>query len=327
MQKLKLIRDLSKLEYTAREQIKNVFSKGDRIVVKFHMGETSNKYYIKAPIIKRIINLLNGLGLKPFLFDSPARYEGGRSSIEDYYKTAASHGFTEENIGCPIIISDESVDVKTKNLKIHVCRSVAEAEGVLVVSHVKGHVCCGVGGAIKNLGMGCVSKDSKGDIHEGAMPKVIGICRGCGLCKENCPADSIEIIDGKASFDLDGCWGCSTCILSCPYGALEPRTALFDDLLAQGAQAVLSRVKKVFFINFLIDIAKKCDCANDAGPIVVKDIGALFGKDAVAIDKASIDLINKQKKDIFKDIHHHDPYLQIKYAKGLKIGEEGYDIS
>jgi uncharacterized Fe-S center protein len=174
--------------------------------------------------------------------------------------------------------------------------------------------------------MGCVAKESKADIHEGGSPEFIDSCKGCGLCKENCPADAIEMVDKKASIDLDSCWGCSTCIINCSYLVLKPKIAYFDDLLAQGAQAVLSKTKKVFFINFIIDIAKNCDCDNDAGPIVAKDIGILFGKDAVAIDKASIDLINEQKKDVFKDLHHHDPYLQIKYAKELKIGEEDYDI-
>ena len=270
MQKLKLIKDLSKLEETLKEQVKDVFSKWESIAVKVHMGETKNPYYIKADVIKKIVYVLNLLELKPFLFDSVVLYGGGRDSVEKYYKTAEEHGFTEEAIGCPIVISDKGVLVKTKDLVVHVCKELAEADGMLVLSHVKGHCNAGFGAAIKNLGMGGVAPKSKADIHK----------------------------EEKASF---------------------------DELLAEGAQAVLKAVgKKVFYVNFLINIAKECDCCNDAGEIVVKDIGVLFGKDIVAIDKASLDLVNKQNKDIFKKLHTHDPHLQIKYAKELGIGEEEY---
>jgi len=272
MSKLKLIEDLNRLEETLKEQIKNFFSKGDKIAVKVHMGEIKNPYYIKPSIIKRIIGVLNKIGLKPFLFDSVVLYPGERDSVEKYYRTAEKHGFTEEEIGCPITISDKGLDIKTKDMVVHVCKELIEADGMLVISHVKGHCCFGFGGAIKNLGMGGVTPDSKREIHAG------------GQAEE-------------------------------------------DDLLAQGAQAVLSSLKKVFYINFLIDIAKNCDCANEAGPIVAEDIGVLFGTDIVAIDKASVDLVYKQKPNIFEELHDHDPYLQIKYAKKLGIGEEKYDIS
>ncbi|MBW2966788.1 DUF362 domain-containing protein [Candidatus Woesearchaeota archaeon] len=272
MQQLKLIKDLDKLEETLREQIKNIFSKGERIAVKVHMGEARNQYYIKAPIIKRIVNVLEELGLKPFLFDSIVLYRGERDTVEKYYKTAEMHGFTEEKIGCPIVISDKGIDIKTKDMTVHVCKELTDIDSMLVVSHVKGHCCYGFGGAIKNLGMGGVTPESKKDIHNGGQAET-------------------------------------------------------DDLLAQSAQAVLSGFKKVFYINFLIDIAKNCDCANDAGPIVADNIGILFGIDIVAIDKASVDLVYKQKSGVFEKLHDHDPYLQIKYSKELGLGEEEYDIS
>jgi len=272
MQQLKLIKDLDKLEETLRDQIKEIFDKGEKIAVKLHMGEARNKYYLKALIIKRIIKVLNEIGLNPFLFDSIVLYPGERDTVEKYYKTAENHGFTEKEVGCPIVISNIGVDVKTRDMTVHVCKELIEADGILVVSHVKGHCCYGFGGAIKNLGMGGVTPESKKEIHSAGQAET-------------------------------------------------------DDLLAQSAQAVLSGLKKVFYINFLIDIAKNCDCANDAGPIVAEDIGILFGQDIVAIDKASVDLIYQQKPKVFDKLHDHDPYLQIKYAKELGLGEEEYDIS
>lgn len=272
MQHLTLIKDSGKLEDTLREKLKGFFQKGASIAVKLHMGEIGNKFYLKPGIISRIVSVLKEIGLKPFLFDSVVLYSGARDTREKYYKTAEKHGFTEESIGCPVVISDIGINVKTEDTVIHVCKNLAEADGMLVASHVKGHCCYGFGGAIKNIGMGGVTPKSKETIHMG----------------EEAPTDK---------------------------------------LLAEGAEAVLSKTGRAFYINFLVNITRECDCCNDAGPVVADDIGILFGKDIVAIDKASVDLIYRQKPKLFDKLHKKDPYLQIKYAKELGLGEEEYDIS
>ena len=104
---------------------------------------------------------------------------------------------------------------------------------MLVLSHVKGHSCSGMGGAIKHLGMGAVTKKSKGDIHQGGQPKFVKDCEGCGACVKVCPGSAIEVKDGKAIIDFSLCWGCSTCVINCPYKSLEPKVGYFDNLLAQ----------------------------------------------------------------------------------------------
>jgi len=274
MAKLKFLKEIENFDKVLKEQLNGFFSENSSIAVKLHMGEKDNKYFLKPEKIKRVVAVLKELKLKPFLFDSIVLYSGARDTKEKYYKTAENHGFTEKTMGCPIVISDEGVDVKTKNMTVHVCKELTEADGMLVVSHVKGHCCYGFGGAIKNLGMGGVTPKSKEAIH-------------------------------LAKFGF----ACS------------------DELLAEGAQAVLKKVPKTYYVNFIINITKECDCCNNAGPIVADDIGVLFGDDIVSIDQASVDLIYEQKYGIFEKIHNKDPYLQIKYAHELKMGERKHDIS
>jgi hypothetical protein len=73
--------------------------------------------------------------------------------------------------------------------------------------------------------------------------------------------------------------------------------------------------EKVFYINFLKNIVKNCDCASDPGGIISEDIGILFSDNPVAIDKASVDLVNKANgKDLFKEIHGKDPLLHLEFA-------------
>lgn len=271
MQKLKLIKDIGMLESTLKSELNGFFPNGQRIALKLHMGEKGNPYFLKPEIIKGIVRVMKEIGVKPFLFDSVVLYKGERDTVEKYYRTAKEHGFTEELIGCPVVISDSGVDVKTEDIVVHVCRELAEADGMLVVSHVKGHCCYGFGGAIKNLGMGGVTPKSKEDIHTAQYVST-------------------------------------------------------DKLLAEGAQAVLSKVSRAFYVNLLINISKECDCCIHAGPIVADDIGILFGSDIVAIDKASVDLVYRQKPGVFEKLHKKDPYLHIKYAKELGLGEDTYDI-
>ena len=69
-------------------ELNRVFRPNEKIAVKLHMGEHGNKTYIKPEFVKQIISILNDNNCKPFLFDSPAMYPGGRDTPEKYLKTA-----------------------------------------------------------------------------------------------------------------------------------------------------------------------------------------------------------------------------------------------
>ena len=51
-------------------------------------------------------------------------------------------------------------------------------------------------------------------------------CTGCGLCKRDCPAEAIEMMDvgakrPKPSFDYGRCAFCSQCAETCPFDAIK----------------------------------------------------------------------------------------------------------
>ena len=46
-------------------------------------------------------------------------------------------------------------------------------------------------------------------------------CSGCGLCKDNCPADAIEIQSGKPVWIKAKCEFCAGCINRCPETAIQ----------------------------------------------------------------------------------------------------------
>lgn len=47
-------------------------------------------------------------------------------------------------------------------------------------------------------------------------------CEGCEECTTSCPADILEMEDGKAvvAGDPEDCLGCETCVEVCPNGAI-----------------------------------------------------------------------------------------------------------
>jgi uncharacterized Fe-S center protein len=330
MQELIFIeRDLDKLKTVAEKELSSIFSNGEKIAIKLHMGEAGNEHYLKPEFVKVVIDVLKGLGVQPFIFDSPVVYPGGRDAPEKYLDTAKEHGYSEESMGCPITISNESINVKEKYLEYHVCKDLVDADGVLVLTHAKGHTCSGYGGAIKNIGMGALTKESKGDIHDAANPKIIGECVGCNACVKACPVQILSLEDNKIVLNNDSCIGCSICIQECKFDVLKPKIEMFDILLAEGANAAHKNFKKSYYINAIINISKKCDCFSDMSknPIILEDVGILFGKDIVSIEKASLDLINKKYNgNLFLEHNNKDPYKQVNVAAEIGMGELDYTL-
>ena len=322
-------KDENKFLKNLKSKLRNYFT--GNVAIKLHMGEEGNKYFLKPDIVKKIVKILKDYNLKPFLFDSPVVYNSPRNSVEGYLKVSKKNGFTEDSIGCPIIISNDFIKqeiiVNEKKIIFQVCKTLADADGVLVLSHVKGHLCSGFGAGIKNLGMGALSKESKGMIHDGGEPVYNNGCNLCRFCSQNCPTDNIRYDKGMPFFDNNWCCGCSNCVIVCPQNAIKPKIAVFNELLAAGAWAALKNFKKSFFVNIMKDISKLCDCYSDSGPLVLQDIGYLISENLVSADKAAHDLIVKiSGKDIFKEIHYISPLIHIKSFARLSSNSLDYDM-
>jgi len=45
-------------------------------------------------------------------------------------------------------------------------------------------------------------------------------CLGCGVCEDRCQMDAVQLVDEKASIDLDRCIGCGLCVSTCPADAM-----------------------------------------------------------------------------------------------------------
>jgi len=314
-----------------KQDLQNIFSAGEKICIKMHLGEPGNNNHIKAEQVKKLVKLMNEIGLKPFVLDTTVGYNSPRQTVAGYQKAAKDNGFTEEFLDCPLIISEKGIIVKTQHLEAQVCKELFEADGIIVLTHAKGHECSGMGGAIKNLGMGALIKETKQDIHNKAQAQIVypEKCIQCKTCEKYCPAKAIKVTD-KPVIDHNKCYGCDICVLNCQSKVFAPKIALIDELLAEGAFAAVKHFiekKKIFCITFMNNIALHCDCFSQSGHFIANDVGIIAGQDIAAIDNAAVDLINeKSKKDVFLLAHHKNPKLQVDFAEKIGMGKRNYKL-
>jgi len=299
---------------------------GKQVPVKVHMGEIKNKYFLKPAVIKPIIDVLLTNNIEPFLFDSTVAYTALRNTKKGYLQVAKIHGFTQKKIGCPIVIDDVGVPVEINQHSYEVVDHLYQASHIIAISHVKGHIASGMGGAIKNFGMGGVTKKTKQWIHHGSRPEYTKeACTSCGACEQVCPFHAISITTKEWKHSLRKCFGCGVCVENCPENALGFSIQNFQRGLAEAAMACIQD-KQVLYINVVKDIANSCDCDSFAGSILCPDIGYLVSDDPVAIDNASLDLIHEVKKDVFQREHHIDPYKQIHFGEEIGLGDSSYEL-
>jgi uncharacterized Fe-S center protein len=264
-----------------------------RVAIKIHMGERGNKTHISPDDVRIVFDKLKKSGCDPFLVDTTCLYQGPRATPEGYMRVAKDNGFGD----FPVVIARNEDYVIKGGFKI--AKVILDADSLLVLSHGKGHGTTAYGGALKNLGMGCVNKESKNQIHRPMMPVYEkSKCKECLACERACFCHIIRV-KGPEGFKIreNICCGCGQCIEACPTGALHLKPDAVEDsfrLFCMAAKQVIDSFERVAYITMLKNITEFCDCLSNPGKIVCHDIGYLSGKTALEIDLEAISLIRKK---------------------------------
>jgi uncharacterized Fe-S center protein len=325
------------------------------VAIKLHFGEKGNSAFIRPTFLRTIVDRIEKLGANPFLTDANTLYAGTRGNSVSHLHTAVSNGFAYSVVKAPVIIADGIRGASYKTVEIdqefiqtaYIARDIAEADGLISVAHFKGHELTGFGGTLKNLGMGCASRKGKMAQHSDVSPKVKKKkCVGCGECARHCANNAISLKEKKAAIDAEKCVGCGECILICPNGAIDVSwnadIPLMQKKMTEYTQAVLKgKEEHSFFINFLTDITPACDCYGHSDAPIVHDVGIVASKDPIAIDQASVDLVNQQTgttasclkeglkagEDKFRAVYPKvDWTIQLDHGEHIGLGSRQYEL-
>ncbi|MCJ7594397.1 MAG: DUF362 domain-containing protein [Desulfobacterales bacterium] len=335
--------------------LEKIVPHGGLVAVKLHFGEKGSTGYIRPNLVRRIVEHVRSLGGLPFLTDSNTLYAGTRSDSVSHINTAIENGFAYAVVNAPIIIADGIRGASSTPVRIdqnifesaYIAKEIIESDALISLAHFKGHELSGFAGTIKNLAMGCASRRGKMAQHADLSPKVKRKkCVGCGECVEHCGRSAIRLQDEKATIDAKKCVGCGECILICSNKAIAIRwnadIPLFQKKMVEYALAVLQgKQGRVAFMNFLTHISPACDCHGYTDAPIVQDLGIMASTDPVAIDQASVDMVNGQKaldnsclsrhkgagEDKFRALYPDvDWTIQLGYAEEIGLGRRQYDL-
>jgi uncharacterized Fe-S center protein len=340
---------LDRVELSQRIKVKGT------VAIKLHFGERGNTAYVRPIFLRRIVDRVRELGGNPFLTDTCTLYGGTRSNAVSHLATAEENGFAFSVVGAPIIIADGLMGNAAVRVQINgqafqevsIAHAIYYVDSLVAVTHFKGHELTGFGGALKNVGMGCASREGKLSQHSTLGPKVKRKkCVGCGTCIEWCTYGAPEMRDGKAFINPNTCVECGECIAICPQGAIqiqwnEASPTFQRKMVEYAAGALKDKGGRIAFVSFVTQVSPYCDCYGHSDAPIVGDVGILASDDPVAIDQAAVDLVNAQPgspvspytKDLpagtdkFRAVHREvDWEVQLAYAEEMGLGRREYEL-
>lgn len=327
------------------------FAADKRVAIKMHLGGGFGFSTIHPYLVRQLVSHLKQAGAaEVFVCDSPAAV-----------RKAAERGYTTETLGCQLVpvagTADKyfyrvPIDPPYRHLDhVELAGEIVDADAMIDFAHIKGHGCCALGGASKNLSMGAVVGSTRRQLHalEGGIDWLDEACTRCALCAGHCPNHAIAIRpDGTPKITFHNCKFCQHCILICPQKALRMSGGGYESF-QHGMALTTAAVLKTFapgqvrFISLLKDITIFCDCWGMTTPALVPDIGIIAGNDIVAMETAALNLIrtdalipgalpqqyqvsSDDPRHLLEQIHGKDPFVVIKALQKLGCGSPDYTL-
>lgn len=330
---------------------------GKFVAIKMHFGELGNVSFLRPNYARAVVDVVKELGGRPFLTDCNTMYPGSRKNALEHLECAWQNGFTPLTVGCPILIGDglkgtDDVEVPVAGgeyvEKAKIGRAVMDADVFISLTHFKGHEQAGMGGALKNIGMGCGSRAGKMEQHNSGKPFVKQKkCIGCRACARICAHGAPQFgADGKATIDTDKCVGCARCLAVCPKDAIQclydEAPAILNKKIAEYTKAVVDG-RPCFHVSLVVDVSPNCDCHAENDVPIVPDVGMFASFDPVALDQACADAVLAQTPapnsalfdegcdcssgDYFHAAHPDTDWaVCLEHAEKIGIGTRAYEL-
>ena len=344
--KLDLI--LEKLQLRARV-------KDERVVIKMHTSNNIGYSTIHPVFIRRVVEAVKEGGGKPFVAD-----------VSWDTTNAEQRGYSPEVLGCPVYPvagPDEKYyyefDQPYKNIQTwKVAGFIKDATFLVNFAHLKGHPTCGFGGAIKNIALGCMAGETRGQMHDAMhfdpywFPEK---CPDADTRQKICAACPFEALvedkerPGQLHMHIEQCNQCGRCLEVAPPGSLKIDPVNFHTFMeacAIATKAALSTFDpgKGIHLNLATQMTPLCDCFGFTTMPILPDAGIFGSDDIVAVDQAALDVTGQSaliEENLplamevhfrgghpFRQIHgpHKDPYKMTEVAEAYKLGIRAYDL-
>jgi len=259
-----------------------------RVAVKISTGEPGPGAgnWLDPALIKDLVHRVGGT-----IVESNTGYEGKRFHTDEHRQVAADHGYTGI-ADVDILDADGTMDLPTRGGG-HLDRDivgthVGHYDFLIILSHFKGHIAGGFGGAIKNASIGMASSAGKLYIHSAGTTSATtadGIVR----------AEQDDFLESMA----------------------EAAAAVADHF--EG---------RILYINVANKISVDCDCDANAAPAAMADLGVFASLDPVAVDKATTDAIwaAPDSADVIERIESRHGLHTLEHGEKIGLGSQDYEL-
>lgn len=265
-----------------------------RVAVKLHSGEPGKKrLHILAPnMIKDLVKHVKGTIVEC------NTGVGARHKTEKHKQVIINHGYASI---APTDILDEDGEIplpvkRGKHIKEnYVGVRYKDYDSFLILSHFKGHMAAGFGGAIKNMAIGIASSKGKIWLHTAGKYKKFGF----------------------------------GAIISIPGSLINNKP--FLESMAEAAGSIIDDLgENLVYINVMNNLSVDCDCIKNPKKPEMKDIGILGSLDPVALDKACVDLVYGVKdgssEALKKRIESKNGMHTLNHAEAIGLGSQKYKL-
>ena len=260
-----------------------------KVAVKISTGESEKSNHLRPELIGQLVQALDGT-----IVECCTAYGGNRQSVRKHWAEIQKRGY--EQIA-PVDLMDEkgefSIPVEGGfHLKEDIVGNGLQSyQSMLVLSHFKGHIMAGMGGALKNISIGVASSHGKANIHSG------GKTRDTKLCWID-RAKQDDFLESMA----DAC------------------KAVIGYV---GAENMVC-------INVANRLSVDCDCDGKPHEPEMADLGIFASLDPVAVDQACYDAVQNAadpgKAALVKRMAEKHAIHTVEAAAELGLGSRDYEL-
>lgn len=329
--------------------------KDENVCLKLHVGNDIGYSTIHPVFVRKVVQAIKDGGGMPFIVD-----------VNWDVKGCEERGYTTEVLGCPIYpsagLNDKHAyahEWEYKNMKTWKVAGLVEEAGFMVnFAHVKGHPSCGFGAAFKNIALGCMVGETRGQIHDtnhydrywfkelcpdrAVMQKIVDSCPFGAIVFDKHDPDELHL-------HFEPCNNCMRCQKVAPEGSLKIQPVNFHSFMeacAISTAITLSTFEKSKTIHLALatHMTPVCDCFGFTSMPVMRDAGIFGSDDIVALDKAILDVtagyplieenlptsmeVQRHGGHPFSQLHGQfkDPYVVVRYAEKIGVGSQDYEL-